>query len=160
MKLATSSNRAANAAEPQVAFILVPDHGVQGVDHLVGHGQGSPAQHGEEQWGDEPVDQVFGHGFHGGAGHPPFVQAVDFPAHDHGHRLPSGVKARFAKRLSHGQGRIGQTAGRDAGVKHKRLHQDPGGGVDGRGGPDQQQTDHPHACHQQRRHERAGKQRF
>lgn len=54
------------AAEAQVAVGVVADHGVEGVDHLVGHHAGDAEEGVPEEGGDDAVAEVLGKGLEGG----------------------------------------------------------------------------------------------
>ena len=77
-------------AEPEVAVVLVPHHGVEGVDRLVGKGQHRPSQHEAAEGGDHPVGGIFRHRLHRGPPDLRLIQVRRVPSDDI-RQVPAGL---------------------------------------------------------------------
>ncbi len=79
-------------AEGAIAIIAVPDHAVEGVDHLVGEqSRQSGGQIGKRR-SDDTIAEVFGQRFYSGAGDRIFVETLRVAADDVSDRIASAGK--------------------------------------------------------------------
>ena len=83
-----------------IFLISVSDHGIHGVDRLVGHGSCCPAKHHVEQRRDHAVRRIFRHCLHGRADNAFLIQYCCVAAHDHGYCVAGSlnVLARRGRR--------------------------------------------------------------
>ena len=106
------------------------DHAVHGVDGLVDEQAGRPEQDIKENGGDDPVAEVFGRRFDGGAGDAVLVELLRVAPDDVRHGLAAGLQI-VLKPPPHGAHMIIQPALRDQ--QHDAEHfDDPAPGVDER----------------------------
>jgi len=55
-------------AELLIGWVFIPNHGIQGVGHFIGQGQGGTTEGCEKQRRGDPVNQILGYGFNSGPG--------------------------------------------------------------------------------------------
>ena len=77
-----------DTADILIGHLHITQHGIHGVDSLIGKGQGRAAQGKEKHGGDDAVGAVLRHGFHRSPCHRFFIQRRCIPSHDHGHGIP------------------------------------------------------------------------
>ena len=112
-------------AKVQIARVLVADHRVEGVDHLVGQGQGRTAEGGVEERRQHPVDRVFGHGLHRGPGDVVALIAAHIPTDDHRHLGAGPLDFAGGQRPVNLHGRLVQGPGREAVEEEHGFHPKP-----------------------------------
>ncbi len=83
--------------EKQVAFIFIAHHGIQCIDHLIGHRQRRPAQRCEEQRRNHTIHQILGHRFNSRARDSVFPVMGHITADDQAHLFSSGLYISLLK---------------------------------------------------------------
>ena len=120
----------ADHADRPVFFVLIADHGIEGVDRLIGHGQRRAAEQQEEERRDNAVDGVFRHGFHHRAVNLLRLELCGV-APDNPRQLATAFRQiPRAQRSLDVPRRLRQTAPRQHGEDHPYLHQPSQPGVD------------------------------
>jgi len=88
-------------AKRPVAFGTMPDHGVGGVDGLVGHQSGQPQQRQPEHRRHHPIGKILGAGFDCGPAHAGFIELLGIAPDDHGHRSSGAGQTAFGECRAH-----------------------------------------------------------
>ena len=88
-------------AKRLIALGAMPDHGVGGVDGLVGDQSGQPQQRQPEHRRHHAVGKILGAGFDRGPAYAGFVQLFGIASDDHRDRFPRAGEPAFGERRAH-----------------------------------------------------------
>ena len=149
-------------SKKHVCFILIPYHGVHGVNCLIEHPPGRSEQGHEKERGHHPVRCILRHGLNGGPGNAGWIKHRRIPSHNHGHLVPGPLHVPGLQAAAYLHALRAQASGRKHLVTEDGLH---GKGDDPKGwtghlpqytqyGPGNQE---PHRAHDGRE-EKTGRQ--
>ena len=121
-RLTRSSSRAAAQPNDLIALVAMPDHGVGGVDGLVGDQAGQPQQRQPEHRRHHAIGEILGAGFDRRAAHAGFVELFRIASDDHRDGLPGRGEAAFGKRRAHPGDVLVEASLRDKDGGDQRQH--------------------------------------
>ncbi len=124
-RLTRSSSRAAAQPNELVALAAVADHGVGGVDGLVGDQSRQPQQRQPERRRHHPIGEILGAGFDRRPAYAGFIQLFRVTSDDHGNGFPGIGEAALDERQTHAGDVLIEASLRDENRSDQRDRQIP-----------------------------------